>query len=175
MPQEVHVRMAQSAKKSYIASREDDEDDIMSIMMRVADDLESNWREYDADAFVNQWDIANYISDYLTQRVGAEGCECSSKIHWVDYSYCEKKIIHWRILLKTTRTTYYLKKDNNFQIYHSFYMLFFFRKGKRDRKDVLFSDSESKIPGSLGFDFLLGGKRRGIGFGSSFASSSPSL
>ena len=52
----------------------------MDIMMQVSSDLESNWRQYDKDAFVNAWDIGNYVSDYLTQRSGNEGCECSSQI-----------------------------------------------------------------------------------------------
>lgn len=82
MPQEVHVKMAESAKKSYIACRQEGEKDIMSIMMAVANDLDENWMElYDADAFVNAWDVSNYVSDYLTQRAGAETCECSSKIY----------------------------------------------------------------------------------------------
>jgi len=31
-------------------------------MMSVAGDLEANWAEYDDDAFVNAWDIGNYVS-----------------------------------------------------------------------------------------------------------------
>jgi hypothetical protein len=81
MPQGVHVQMGESAKQSYIASRELGEDDIMSVMMRVAGDLDKNWQAYDAEAFVNAWDIANYVSDYLTKRSGSETCDCSSKIY----------------------------------------------------------------------------------------------
>ena len=80
MPQEVHVQMAQSAKSSYVSCRESGRNDLMDIMMQVSSDLESNWRQYDKDAFVNAWDIGNYVSDYLTQRSGNEGCECSSQI-----------------------------------------------------------------------------------------------
>mmetsp|Transcript_13287 Transcript_13287/g.20708 ORF Transcript_13287/g.20708 Transcript_13287/m.20708 type:complete len:152 (+) Transcript_13287:75-530(+) len=80
IPQEVHVRLAESAKASYIACRENGENDIMSVMMRIADDMEKNWAAYDKDAFVNQWDIANYVSDYLTKVSGAESCDCSSEI-----------------------------------------------------------------------------------------------
>jgi hypothetical protein len=57
------------------------EDSIMSIMMQVASDLEEDWKLYDKDAFVNAWDISNYVSDYLTKRAGGEGCECSNKIY----------------------------------------------------------------------------------------------
>ncbi|CAB9519802.1 expressed unknown protein [Seminavis robusta] len=82
MPQEVHVRMGESAKKSYIKCREAGDDDLMNIMSTVADDLTSKWfEEYDADAFVGAWDIANYVSDYLVQVSGQEGCECSNKVY----------------------------------------------------------------------------------------------
>jgi hypothetical protein len=80
MPQEVHVRMGQSAKSTYITMRESGKDDVSDIMMQVGTDLDNNWKEYDADAFVNAWDVANYVSDYLVQRSGNEGCECSSQI-----------------------------------------------------------------------------------------------
>lgn len=80
MPQEVHIRMGESAKTSYVACREAGEHDVMSIMMKVADDLDRNWSEYDADAFVNAWDVGNYVSDYLTVRAGGETCGCSYKI-----------------------------------------------------------------------------------------------
>jgi hypothetical protein len=81
MPQEIHVQMGHSAKLSYIYCREEGDSEIMSIMMRIATDLEANWAVYDKDAFVNAWDVANYVSDYLTKRSGSEGCECSSRIY----------------------------------------------------------------------------------------------
>lgn len=80
MPQEVHVKMGESAKLSYIKMREEGQDDVLDIMMQVGTDLDKNWKEYDADAFVNAWDVANYASDYLVQKSGNEGCECSSQI-----------------------------------------------------------------------------------------------
>jgi len=83
-PQEIHVEMGNSAKKSYISCRENGDMDIMSIMMKVGDDLESNWQQYDKDAFVNAWDVANYVSDYLTKRAGIEGCSCNHFIHEVE-------------------------------------------------------------------------------------------
>lgn len=55
--QDVHVRMAESAKKSYITCRESGQDDVMDILMAIASDLEANWQDYDADSFVNAWDI----------------------------------------------------------------------------------------------------------------------
>ncbi|CAJ1951541.1 unnamed protein product [Cylindrotheca closterium] len=81
IPQDVHIKMAESAKKSYIACRESGQDDVMDILMAISNDLESNWQEYDADSFVNAWDIGNYASDYLINRSGNEGCECSAKIY----------------------------------------------------------------------------------------------
>lgn len=82
MEQEVHVQMAESAKLSYISCREEGDAEIMSIMMKIAEDLNADWFElYDADAFVNAWDVSNYVSDYLTHRTGSETCECSNKIY----------------------------------------------------------------------------------------------
>ena len=72
--------MANSAKKSYIEMREAGKADVMDIMMQISTDLDKNWKEYDKDAFVNAWDIGNYCADYLTQKSGNEGCECSSQI-----------------------------------------------------------------------------------------------
>ena len=80
IPQEVHIKMGESAKASYIQMREAGEDDVMDIMMQISGDLEKNWQEYDADAFVNAYDIANYASDYLVKRSGGESCACSSEI-----------------------------------------------------------------------------------------------
>lgn len=80
MPQQVHLDMGMSAKQSYINARGAGEEDIMSIMVRVANDLESNWKQYDKDAFVNAWDVANYVSDYLSNRLGLEECGCSVQI-----------------------------------------------------------------------------------------------
>lgn len=80
MPQKVHRKMADSAKSSYISCRVAGEDDLMAIMTTIADDLTENWDSYDAEAFINCWDIANYVSDYLVKTSGAESCECSSEI-----------------------------------------------------------------------------------------------
>ena len=81
MPQDIHVQMGNSAKLSYMLCRQEGDSEIMSIMMRIATDLEQNWALYDKDAFVNAWDVANYVSDYLTNKSGSEGCDCSSRIY----------------------------------------------------------------------------------------------
>lgn len=80
MPQEVHVRMGESVKATYIQCRNDDKDDVGEIMMQVSDDLFARWDEYNADAFVNAWDIGNYVADYLTSKSGSETCACSTEI-----------------------------------------------------------------------------------------------
>lgn len=81
MPQEVHLKMAESCKQSYISCRQSGEADLMTIMTTTADDLTANWSEYHADAFVNAWDITNYVSDFLTSKTDIEDCDCSTKIH----------------------------------------------------------------------------------------------
>jgi hypothetical protein len=80
IPQQVHIDMAGSAKKSYIQCRESGQNDVMDVMMQISNDLDNNWAKYNDDAFVNAWDIGNYCSDYLVKRSGNEGCECSSEI-----------------------------------------------------------------------------------------------
>ena len=83
MPQQVHVDLGEAVKQTYIACRRDQgQADLSAIMIQVADDLSEDWMEkYNKDAFVNAWDIANYVSDFLTDKVGVEGCACSAKIH----------------------------------------------------------------------------------------------
>jgi hypothetical protein len=82
MPQEIHARMGASCAASYVTCRRGGADDcVMSILTQTADDLTTDWAKYDAEAFVNAWDVANYVSDYLTQKSGNEGCECSSTIY----------------------------------------------------------------------------------------------
>lgn len=81
MPQDVHVKMGESCKLSYVQCRKEGESDLMAIMMQVADDLSEDWGQYDKDAFVNAWDVSNYVSDYLTSKSGVEGCECAARIY----------------------------------------------------------------------------------------------
>lgn len=80
IPQQVHIDIAESAKRSYINCRESGQSDVMDVMMQISTDLDKNWAKYNDDAFVNAWDIGNYCSDYLVQRSGNEGCECASEI-----------------------------------------------------------------------------------------------
>lgn len=69
-PQEVHRAIAEDVKKTYVRARQDGDDCVSSLMHEVAESLQSNWSEYDKDAFVNAYDIANYFSDFLSIRAG---------------------------------------------------------------------------------------------------------
>ena len=80
MPQEVHIRMGASVKRTYVTCRTNGVDDIATIMTDVTDDLYAEWAEYNADAFVNAWDCGNYVADYLIAKSGGEKCSCSTKI-----------------------------------------------------------------------------------------------
>ena len=82
MPQEVHRRLGEACKQSYVACREAGQDDLMMIMTTTADNLSDKWDdEYNKDAFVGAWDVTNYVSDFLTAKAGIEGCQCSATIH----------------------------------------------------------------------------------------------
>lgn len=62
MPQDIHAQIGDSCAKSYVACRSKNDADIMNIMTQVADDLTEVWFDkYDAEAFVNAWDIAYVI------------------------------------------------------------------------------------------------------------------
>lgn len=80
-PQEVHLQMATCVEKTFLKARSEGETEIMNVMTDVVDDLVKNWPKYDKDAFVNAWDIGNYVSDYLHLRLDPEGdCGCSANI-----------------------------------------------------------------------------------------------
>lgn len=82
MPQGVHGEVAMNVKETYISCRRNGEDDLMTIMMTTASNLTDKWTdEWESDMFVNVWDIANYVSDYLTTKAGSDGCECTQKIY----------------------------------------------------------------------------------------------
>jgi hypothetical protein len=54
----------------------------MSLMTLVVDDLVKNWDKFDKDAFVNAWDIGNYVSDYLHHRIDpSTSCGCTINIY----------------------------------------------------------------------------------------------
>lgn len=81
MPQAVHVQMGRDAMEAYVACRQSGDADVASILTNVAEKLTENWDQYNAEAFVGAWDCANYVSDWLTSRAGAETCSCTHKIY----------------------------------------------------------------------------------------------
>jgi hypothetical protein len=80
MPQEIHIKMGTSVKNSYVSCRTRGIEEVAEIMTQVTDDLYDRWSEYNADAFVNAWDVGNYVADYLIAKSGSETCGCSTKI-----------------------------------------------------------------------------------------------
>jgi hypothetical protein len=82
LPQATHALIGAQCAASYVACRQDDAGDVMTIMTQTVDDLTQDWAKlYDAEAFVNAWDVANYVSDYLTAQSGNEGCACSATLY----------------------------------------------------------------------------------------------
>jgi hypothetical protein len=73
-PQEVHAAIAENAKQTYVKLRSCGEDCVSSIMHETAENLHANWDKFDKDPsvspFVSPWDVANYVSDYLSVRSG---------------------------------------------------------------------------------------------------------
>lgn len=69
-PQEVHAAIAEDAKQTYVKLRSRGEDCVSSIMHETAENLYANWDQFDKDAFVGPYDVANYVSDYLSVRSG---------------------------------------------------------------------------------------------------------
>jgi len=80
MDQEVHDRLGDAVAELYAEAREGDEQDVGAVMVFIADGLEKRWSKFNDDAFVNAWDIGNYISDYLISMVSDDGCACNSPI-----------------------------------------------------------------------------------------------
>mmetsp|Transcript_26475 Transcript_26475/g.56329 ORF Transcript_26475/g.56329 Transcript_26475/m.56329 type:complete len:169 (-) Transcript_26475:26-532(-) len=80
MPQEIHLKMGTSVKNTYVTCRSKGMDEVAEIMTEVTDELYASWSEYNADAFVNAWDVGNYVADYLIAKSGSETCGCSTKI-----------------------------------------------------------------------------------------------
>jgi len=83
MPQDIHIRIGMVAKETYVECRSRNEVDISEIMLATSTKLSEQWKveEFDKDAFVNAWDIGNYVADYLIQRTSSEdACGCSLSI-----------------------------------------------------------------------------------------------
>ena len=96
MPQEVHVRIGNVAKETYIICRNNGEVDISAIMLATSEHLDQRWAKEFDDAFVSAWDIGNYVADYLFQRAGIETCACSTPIVNPDELWMEMPQQHYR-------------------------------------------------------------------------------
>jgi hypothetical protein len=82
LPQDVHAEVAAQVRTTYITCRTNGEDDLMAIMMATASNLSDHWTaDWERHLFVNVWDVANYVSDYLTTKAGSDGCECKQTIY----------------------------------------------------------------------------------------------
>ena len=100
MPQEVHYKAGLCAKEALLKTIESKEQsshvEISEVMMAIADALNEKWNlpEYGfADAmFVNAWDIGNYASDYLIQKMNIESCACSTAIVEPVANYAKKSL-----------------------------------------------------------------------------------
>ncbi|EJK54020.1 hypothetical protein THAOC_26429 [Thalassiosira oceanica] len=55
IPQDVHMKMGNRAKETYVRCRTNGIDDVAEIMTEITDDLYRGWDEFNADAFVNAW------------------------------------------------------------------------------------------------------------------------
>jgi hypothetical protein len=63
LPQTIHSEIGDICASTYVQCRENNQDDVMSILMAIADDLSLVWTEkFYQDAFVNPYDVANYVS-----------------------------------------------------------------------------------------------------------------
>jgi len=82
--QEVHLKAGMCAKDTMLDILEEKGSgvDIGDVMMLIIDRLNDRWYldGYSDDMFVNAWDIGNYVSDYLIQRMGIGACACSTAI-----------------------------------------------------------------------------------------------
>jgi len=81
MPQDIHIRIGMVAKETYVECRNRNEVDISEIMLATSTKLSEQWKaDFDKDAFVNAWDIGNYVADYFIQRTSEDACACSISI-----------------------------------------------------------------------------------------------
>jgi hypothetical protein len=77
IPQKVHIKIGLEVEKIYKIKRTEGFNDLGDILMETGYGLESFDME---DAFVNAWDIANKVSDFLLLRMGRETCDCAGDL-----------------------------------------------------------------------------------------------
>lgn len=74
--QEVHKKLGEEVERIYVSNREKGVSDLGEIVMNTGTAFES----FDlGDAYVNSWDIANKVSDFLMVRLDREVC-CSGDL-----------------------------------------------------------------------------------------------
>ena len=78
--QDCHASIGNLVKEKYIEGRLTEKiNDLGEIMMYIGTGLETT-TDFMEDAFVNEWDIVNYVSDLLMKRMDRELCSCSELI-----------------------------------------------------------------------------------------------
>ena len=78
--QDCHKSIGSVVKEKYIEGRSVEKiNDLGEIMMYIGTELESA-TDFMEDAFVNEWDIVNYVSDLLMKRMDRELCSCSELV-----------------------------------------------------------------------------------------------
>lgn len=91
MPQEVHMRVGLCAKESLLNTLETKGNavEVSDVMISIVDALYERWNDdcdgdneaFSENMFVNAWDVGNYASDYLMQRIlNIESCACNTAI-----------------------------------------------------------------------------------------------
>ncbi|CAM9980759.1 unnamed protein product [Ectocarpus fasciculatus] len=74
--QECHKGIGEEVARLYLAAFEKGDTDMTTLVL----DIGSAMEQYDmGDAFVGAWDIANLVSDFLMEKMGAETSGCSAK------------------------------------------------------------------------------------------------
>lgn len=80
LPQRIHSEIGTQAADSFKLCLSETSYEVSDIMMRISADLEASWANFNDDAFVNAYDVANFASEYLMMRLGAEKvCGTSDK------------------------------------------------------------------------------------------------
>ncbi|CAM9910099.1 unnamed protein product [Scytosiphon promiscuus] len=76
MEQECHEGIGEEVARLYLDAFKNGPSDMTTLVLDVGSAME----KFDmGDAFVGAWDIANLVSDFLMQRMGAETSGCSTK------------------------------------------------------------------------------------------------
>ena len=88
--QPVHAAIGKQVEEIYLRERRSGVTDLGEMLMQVGAALE----QFDMDnAFVNAWDVANRVADFLIVRMDRELCECAGDLSgYIDSGPTEVKI-----------------------------------------------------------------------------------